>query len=511
MPNVLPVSLAQLQQFADNIALEDGYQQLSYRHVAQQVLQLSHWLNTQGYQRIAICGPNSVAWVIADLAVAQANKICVPIPVFFSALQQHHILQEANIQLLLFTEHHYAGKPTPIAGLWYQIRPAQEDNTPQLPITSGKITFTSGTTASPKGVCLSWQQQASTCEALTAALQAQFVQPHYLHFCLLPLATLLENQAGIYVPLRLGQRILILAPSSTGLNGSASLDINRFAQSLLHYQPASVILTPQLLHALIILCSRYPTLAQSFTFIAVGGAHCAPGLLARAAQIGLPVFQGYGLSEAGSVVALNLPQQQSAGSVGKPLPHISIKLVEQHIWLKGDLFAGYLGEPQRDPEQWLDTGDLGAIDADGYLYITGRSKHLVISSYGRNISPEWLEAELQLCPAVAQAMVTGDAKPWLSALVSLRPHATAQELTAQIQQLNSQLPDYARIRSVLLLTQPFSTDNHHLTDNGRLRRSQINHDYADVVDRLYSNEPDGLTPTITLVTRNEELSHDHIF
>lgn len=510
MPNV-PVSLAQLQQFADNIALDDGHQQLRYQVLAQQVASLSQWLTAQEYQRIAIIGPNSLAWVIADLALALAGKICVPVPLFFSARQQEYVLKQANIELLLFTEMHSGSKPTPIPGLWASVRQTLSNNTPQLPMTEGKITFTSGTTAEPKGVCLSWQQQAATCEGLIDALGEQFSNGQYRHFCLLPLATLLENQAGVYLPLRLGQQILLLSPASTGLNGSSALDLNRFAQSLLHYQPASLILTPQLLQALVLLCLRYPTLVKNFRFIAVGGAHCAPALLAQARQLGLPVYQGYGLSEAGSVVALNLPQQNKTDSVGKPLPHIALKIVDEHILVKGALYAGYLGEAPRAPEQWLDTGDLGTLDTEGYLHIYGRSKHLLISSYGRNISPEWLEAELQLCPAVAQAMVTGDAKPWLSALITLRPQANPQQLATQIQQLNSQLPDYARLRTLLLLAAPFTQENKQLTENGRLRRSQINSDYAEAIATLYVSEPDHINPTIQLIPSNEELSHARLF
>jgi acyl-CoA synthetase (AMP-forming)/AMP-acid ligase II len=111
----------------------------------------------------------------------------------------------------------------------------------------------------------------------------------------------------VYVPLALGQQIIVLNEQQSGLNGSSKLDLPQLAQSLVQYQPHSLILTPQLLQALLLICQQQPALAANFRFIAVGGAHCAPALLAQAAQLGLPIYQGYGLSEAGSVVALNLP------------------------------------------------------------------------------------------------------------------------------------------------------------------------------------------------------------
>ncbi|MDP5207713.1 AMP-dependent synthetase, partial [Alishewanella sp. SMS9] len=161
-----------------------------------------------------------------------------------------------------------------------------------------------------------------------------------------------------------------------------------------------------------------------------------------------------------------------------------------------------------DPEAWLDTGDLGYLDEDGYLVIQGRSKHLLISSYGRNISPEWLEAELQSCPAIAQAMVLGDAKPWLSVVLTLRANASKQTLQQQLSQLNTQLPDYARLRTVLVINTPFTQANQQLTANGRLRRQPIIEQYQTAIEQLYQQQPDPLIPTIMAVAAKEELTYE---
>ncbi|WP_445426499.1 AMP-binding protein [Alishewanella sp. HL-SH06] len=508
MLNTVPVSHAQLLQFADRIALDDGEQQLSYHELALQVSILSAWLVASPYQRIAISGDNSIAWVIADLALAQANKIAIPVPVFFSVQQQQFMLAEAGVELVLQTQATEQSQPTVIDGLWAKRLNPVEHHATSMPISSGKITFTSGTTSTPKGVCLSWKQQAATCDGLQQALAEQFSGAPQLHYCLLPLATLLENVAGVYLPLRLGQRVLILSAAKTGLAGSSGLDLPTFIASLLQYRPASLILTPQLLQALLLICRQHPELSRTFRFIAVGGAHCAKALLTQAAALKLPIFQGYGLSEAGSVVALNLPQQQRQNSVGKPLPHVAVRVRQQHIEVNGQLFSGYLGEMPRDPEAWLDTGDLGYLDEDGYLVIQGRSKHLLISSYGRNISPEWLEAELQSCPAIAQAMVLGDAKPWLSVVLTLRANASKQTLQQQLSQLNTQLPDYARLRTVLVINTPFTQANQQLTANGRLRRQPIIEQYQTAIEQLYQQQPDPLIPTIMAVAAKEELTYE---
>lgn len=499
MMPITPAAFIQFGTYATLPALSNGRQTLSFQELFTQVSSIATWLATLSANRVAISGPNSISWIIADLALAVSDKICVPVPRFFSTTQQAYILETAAIELVLETEQLGGSLPSPLPGLWYrQVQLSATQQVPTFPIVSGKVTFTSGTTGSPKGVCLSWAQQAATLAGLVKALGAEFSaeaqQQQLRHYCLLPLSTLLENQAGVYLPLALGQQIIVLNESQSGLSGSSKLDLAQLAKSLAQYQPQSLILTPQLLQALLLICQQQPALATSFRFIAVGGAHCAPALLAQAAQLGLPVYQGYGLSEAGSVVALNLPTAKRSGTVGKALPHVQLRINAGQIEVKGQLFAGYLGETARDADTWLATGDLGQLDGDGYLEIAGRSKQLLISSFGRNISPEWLEAELQLCPAIAQAMVCGDAKPWLSALIVPRAAKQLTALSAQLKALNSRLPDYAQIRTVLLLNEPFSSQNQQLTDNGRLRRQHILAQYQQPIEQLYQLTPAATEP-----------------
>ena len=487
MSSPIPISTQMLLHYGKAPALSDGQQTLNYQQVADKVTRVSQWLASLPAQRIAIRGPNTLSWIIADLSLAQSQKICVPIPRFFSQAQQSHILQFAEIDLILDTELTADSLPTPVPDLWYQPVSSLErmPYSRSIPMDSGKITFTSGTTGTPKGVCLSWSQQAKTLQGLQDALAEIADNDNLVHLCLLPLATLLENQAGVYLPLALGQQILVLPEQTTGLSGSSRLDLQSFAHTLLHYQPNSMILTPQLLMALLWICQQHPILLNQFRFLAVGGAHCSPHLLQQAQQLGLPVYQGYGLSEAGSVVTLNLPSANSIGTVGRALSHLQIRIQQQRIEVKGSLFSGYVGEPAPASDSWLDTGDLGTIDDAGFLTITGRSKHLLITSFGRNISPEWIEAEVQLCPAVAQVLILGDAKPWLSAIIVLSAQSAGSVLYHQITALNRRLPDYAQIRGVVLAHEPFSVTNKQLTENGRLRREQIMTRYQTAIAALY--------------------------
>ena len=193
---------------------------------------------------------------------------------------------------------------------------------------------------------------------------------------------------------------------------------------------------------------------------------------------GLPVFQGYGLSEAGSVIAMNTPAHNRPGSVGKLLPHVHALISETgEILVQGRTFSGYLGDPARDPSAVLATGDTGYFDADGYLYVTGRVRERIITAYGRNVSPEWVEAELLSHPCIAQAAVLGDDRARLLAVLVPSGTDTTAALEAAVATTNAHLPDYAQIGAWLPADAPFSTATGELAAGGSPRRDVIEQHY----------------------------------
>ncbi|WP_421159986.1 AMP-binding protein, partial [Aeromonas dhakensis] len=211
----------------------------------------------------------------------------------------------------------------------------------------------------------------------------------------------------------------------------------------------------------------------------------SPELISRARKLGLPVYEGYGLSECGSVVALNGPDGHSLGSVGQPLPHCRVSIAaDGEILVEGAAMLGYLGSDEAVPAL-VATGDLGHLDAEGYLHITGRKKNVQITAFGRNFSPEWVEAEAQLCPAIARIVIFGDGQPANVALIQPQPGTDAL-LAQQIEQLNQRLPDYARIHHWL----PVALDQHPelLTANGRPRRERIYHHFSRQISQCLTGE-----------------------
>jgi long-subunit acyl-CoA synthetase (AMP-forming) len=221
-------------------------------------------------------------------------------------------------------------------------------------------------------------------------------------------------------------------------------------------------------------------------FVAVGGGRVAPALLERADRLGLPVYEGYGLTECASVVALNTPAARRIGSVGQPLPHVQLEIDSRaEIHVSGAAVCGYVGGsnvPQR-----FATGDLGYLDTDGYLFVNGRRKNVFITSFGRNVSPEWVESELAVQAPIAQIAVFGEARPWNVAVVVPMPGAPANtaDIQAAVDRANERLPDYARVSDWLCAAEPFTAGNGLLTPNGRNRRAAIWDRYRWQIDSLY--------------------------
>ncbi len=480
-------------------AISDARQALDYGSLHVAVTTVAAQLHDTARGSIALALENGPAWIISDLAVLASGLPCVPLPPFFTTAQQSHALRDAGAVWLL------TDRPDFYATLLQQqsIPAARVDdielggiviaqfrlsNSPvRLPAGTVKITYTSGTTGAPKGACLSAAAMDNVARALAEVTRMSVTDRH---LCLLPLATLLENIGGIYAPLLSGA---CMVPSAGREDTDASTISGNYGATLAGMldtaQATTAIMIPQMLHALVAAIETGTPRPATLRFLAVGGARVPPALLARAAIAGLPVFEGYGLSECASVVTLNTAADYRSGSVGRPLPHVDIDFADDgEILVRGAGFLGYTGDSVTASEPWH-TGDLGRLDAEGFLHLTGRKKDLFITTFGRNVAPDWVESELELQPAIAQAWVYGEARPWNAAVIVARTAATAQDVTTAIAAANRNLPGYAQVRNWLPADEPFSCENGELTTNGRMRRAVIAARYAPDVDRLYLEQP----------------------
>jgi long-subunit acyl-CoA synthetase (AMP-forming) len=450
-----------------------------------------------GCRVLAVLADNSPSWVMADLAALQTGTVHLPLPTFFSPTQMAHVLEQTGTDVLL------TDQPDRIralnlgfvaTGQWRGLAWMQRESTAvALPPGTAKISFTSGSTGTPKGACLSAAGLMATAEGVAARLGDL---PITRHLAVLPLALLLENTAGIYAPLLRGADIHLPGLQTLGWRGMAGFDPAALQQAVTAASPHSLILVPELLKAWTLwLAASGQQAPPGLTFVAVGGALVDAALLLRARGLGIPAYQGYGLTECGSVVCLNRPGDDGPG-VGRPLPHVRLRLEDGEVHIASPAFLGYVGDVGEfkrvsDPDSGpsvgtLDfaTGDLGQLDGSGHLRLSGRRKNLLITSFGRNISPEWVESVLLAQAAIGQAAVTGDARPWLSAVLVASPGATPADLAAAVAQANRVLPDYARIGG-WIAGPPFTLLNGQATGNGRPLRSAISTQHATALAALY--------------------------
>ena len=492
MDNLLAVIAQRSSQHTGNqVLLRDSQRCLTADQLITDCRELANSLQAIDSKMVALFGDNSCDWVTADLACQQANICLVPIPTFFSQSQIDHVCITLAVDTVICQSSQpfncipgtkLQGQRPILDGRYQLLQLNCAVPGAALPASTQKITFTSGSTGQPKGVCLSAEQQLLQASALADAVAID--RPR--HLCLLPLSTLLENIAGLYTPLLCGGEVIIPTLGEIGFQGSSSLNTQQFCQTISRYQPQSMILTPQLLVAIIAAAKQGWVPPQSLTFVAVGGGRVSEQLLSEAQQYGIPAYEGYGLSECASVVSLNTRAESAASTSGKPLPHLTVSIEDGEISVSGNAMLGYAGQPQSWGQKTIQTGDIGSLDSNGFLTISGRSKNMLISSFGRNINPEWVESELVANTLIADAVIYGDDQPHCVALLHPRdPQLSDVAMQKIIDKVNAGLPDYAQVKKWHRLPQPLHSEPGLVTDNGRPVRAAIATHYQEAIDSLY--------------------------
>jgi long-subunit acyl-CoA synthetase (AMP-forming) len=486
--------LRQLERHAleqpEKVALEDTAYAMTYRQLSRTITEVGARIAAE---RVAMMMDNGVPWAVVDLTIAACGAVAIPVPTFFSDEQIGHLLTDAAPDLLITDRAEY-GVPLSrvsrhetivIAHTELHLYTLQPTCRRTLPSDTGKITYTSGTTQQPKGVCVT---RAAMDEVTDALASAAVARADDRSLTVLPLSTLLANIGGIYVPIVRGATAIVPSLAQCGFTGSSTVEPEAFMDALCRFAPTATILVPQLLKLTVECAQAGAPLPSTLRFVAVGGAPCSALLLGRARTLGIPVYEGYGLSEATSVVSMNRPGSERAGSVGMPLPHARVRIADDgEIVVSGALFGGYLGQYDSHPEAWH-TGDTGWLDADGFLYIGGRKKTAFATAFGRNVSPEWVESELVATRAIQQAAVFGEGREFNVAVVVSMPGASPDHIQAAIDATNARLPDYARVHAWCPADSPFGTANGLARPGGALNRSVIATRYALAIEAIYERE-----------------------
>ena len=231
--------------------------------------------------------------------------------------------------------------------------------------------------------------------------------------------------------------------------------------------------------------------------------------------IGLPILQGYGLTESSPVIAANRLEANRLGSVGQVLPGVEVRIAaDGEILARGpNIMLGYWGHPEAtaetvDGDGWLHTGDVGYLDSDGYLFITDRKKDIIVTSGGKNVAPQPIEGRLGATPYISQAILVGDKFPYLTALIvpnfenlqahfaskgvaglgqeEIARHAETSELVgAAVKQVNADLATHERIRRFAVLSRELSLEEGEITPTQKVRRRVVAERYGALIEQMY--------------------------
>jgi len=455
-------------------------------------------------KRVGLFIGNRPLWGIYDLALTLKGAVVVPVPTFFSREQIRYILSDARIDVLII-ESESVARSRGIHDIFTYKKVIMADHDLETwegseegdlidksadPQEVCKIIYTSGTTGRPKGVLISLRAIEAVTKSLIDRSGANMSDRH---LTLLPLSTLVETIGGLYAPLVAGATIVY--PKGSPAPENILFDPVNLKKVLFDASPTTLNLVPSLLEATLDGVRSMFDLPRMLRFVACGGAPLRPALRMKAREMGMNLYEGYGLSECASVVALNGIGMTRPGSVGKVLKHAEVTLSEEgEIMVSGaGVMAGYTDGTKRDLKL-VATGDMGYIDEEGYLYVTGRKDNLIITGQGRNVSPEWVEAALYHSRSIDQVMVFANERGQLSAIIVPDPswldeigrqldinggmkitehRAVAGAMRREVSETLTHLPAYAAVQGITLLSESFTVENGLLGPDGTLKRKEI--------------------------------------
>ena len=556
---------------------EAGYwRRLATEEVAREVRRCALGLVKLGVKNgdcVGLLAPSSPTWLIADLAIMSIGAISVPL---FPNLSLDHLIYESDhtdMQWLIVIGPEQWHQVQPHAGRWRSVVVKDVLQLPKEAIAWGRllelgdevseqdpglfarrrdhltpdsvatIIHTSGSTGQPKGVVLTHRNLMSQVAGARECFPLDPAKDRALS--VLPLAHVFE-------------RVVVYTYLAQGVPIAFGDDVKNTGVMLKEVRPTIMAMVPRLIEKLYVrIVKRFDEaswpkrqlgrwalehalkddpgarrpwtmeVADTLVFqrlreamggrlkaLIVGGAALAPDLGRFLTNVGVPVYCGYGMTEASPVITLNRVGDNRLGTVGRPFPGVSVRIAgDGEILAKGpNLMRGYHGDPDTtaatiDADGWLHTGDLGRFDADGYLIITGRVKELLKTSNGKYVCPVPIEHALCGCPLIDQAMVVADGHPFVTALLftesdalgrakermkltqlddqAFLASAPVRELMRQLlDEVNTHLDRWEQVRAYRFVPKPL-TVGEELTPTMKIKRHVVTGMYHDVITSMY--------------------------
>lgn len=542
----------------------EGWLDIGFGEFARVVLGLAKGLSANGIgagDRVLILGGTSYEWSAADFAVLSAGAIAVPVYPTSSAEQIQHIVTDARPSACFVETAEQAELIGAAAGAELRDRAWLLGSSLPALIEQGAaitddeaterrsgvraddvatIVYTSGTTGMPKGCLLTHRNifaaAANVVELLDTVFRRTPADPAST-LLFLPLAhvygrvvqfgcVLAGVRTGLVAtPAQLPAELPIFRPTfligvpyvlekirkaaRQALGGDAYDTAEAAAIAVGHARrrgrqpPRSAVIDPAIAK------QWRGMLGGRLEHMVAGGASLEPSTADFFTGIGVEIIGAYGLTEASSTVSMSAPQANRAGAVGRPVPGTTVAIADDgEILVRGpQVFPGYWPDGGHASESWLATGDLGQLDEDGFLFITGRRKEIIVTSGGKNVAPAPLEDRVRLHALVSNCMLVGEGRPYVTALITVDPVVLARwaaqhdvdvaggvptgdprllaEIAAGVEAANQLVSRAESIRRFAVLAEDFSTEKGQLTASLRLRRAVIEADYDAVIAELY--------------------------
>jgi long-chain acyl-CoA synthetase len=523
--------------------------------------------------RVALMSGTRVEWTLADLAILAAGGITVPIYETSSAEQCAWILGDSGAKFAIAEKADHAktlDKARDQAGDVQEIFVSDDDGLQAIvergsdadrdrvqsraeEVTGDDVAsfiYTSGTTGNPKGCILTHSNLVWTARQTTEGPMRELFSREDSTLLFLPLAhsfariiqfgclegdvqlgyarsieTVQEDMARfeptflLSVP-RVFEKVYNGAQRKAGggLKGKIFDFASRTGQEWSQAQ-AEGRKGPSRKHGLadkLVYSKLREALGGRVRYCVSGGAPLAPHLAHFFHAAGITILEGYGLTETSAPATCNTPTAMKIGTVGQPLPGVEIKIADDgEILIKGgNVFGGYYRNDEAteevlDDDGWFRSGDVGQFDDEGFLRITGRKKELIVTAAGKNVAPAVLEERLKAHRLVSQAMVVGDNRPFVAALITLDPDELAafaqehgleggaaelrnhepiqQEIHQAVEAANEAVSRAESIRKVAVLERDFSAEDEEITPTMKVKRNVVAEHFADEIEQIYAS------------------------
>lgn len=452
----------------------------SYNDVLRDSMAVSRMLEGLGVlgKHIAVIGTTTYEWIVSFFGITNSGSVAVPIDAQLSAEAVCELLNRADVTMLIYDEiradvAEMAKEKCPevekIISMqadvdrdgvlsWENLRKQYlgEFKAEIEPDKLCTILFTSGTTGKSKGVMLSHRNLTDNAVCLDMKFPVGTVTMTLLPinhvYCLT-----MDIIKGLFI----------------GVTSCINDSIMHVQRNLKLFKPDMVLLVPMVIESIYAKLKAAggmipkkmvakAAFGGNLKTICSGGAYLAPEYVDRFAEYGITILQGYGMTECSPVISTNLPWENKKGSVGKLMPNCEAKVVDEEIWVKGSsVMMGYYKMPEETKEAledgWLKTGDLGYVDDDNFVYITGRKKNLIILANGENVSPEEMENELAKDELIKEILVRDNNQVIEAEIFPDYEYAKKKrikDVRGKLQEIldgfNEDMPPYKRIHSLIV-------------------------------------------------------------